>query len=117
MKKSCWFFRIGVSTLYKLVPEVCTVLCQVLKKKYISLPTQNDWKCIADGFYREWNFPNCISAIDGKHLRIRAPMNSGSKFFNYKKFFSISLMAMCDAYQRFTWVNIGDFGEYLRTIH
>ncbi|XP_039315204.1 uncharacterized protein LOC120359861 [Solenopsis invicta] len=59
---------------------------------------------------RKWQFPNCLGVIDGRHMRIQAPLNSGSTFFNYKQFFIMMLLAICDASYKFTWVDIGQYG-------
>ncbi|KAF2897014.1 hypothetical protein ILUMI_09163, partial [Ignelater luminosus] len=54
-----------------------------------------------------WNMPNCIGAIDGKHISIQSPFKSGTRFYNYKHFYSIHLMAICDADYKFIFVDIG----------
>ena len=79
---------------------------------YISPPkSPHDWKNLADAFEKFWNFPHCIGAHDGKYVVIQAPANTGSLYFNYKKTFSIVLMAICDANYSFTLVDIGDIGH------
>lgn len=74
-------------------------------------PLEKDWKRYAQEFNVIWNFPNCIAAVDGKHCCIQAPPNSGSQFFNYKKFFSVVLLAMFDANYNFIAVDIGAYGR------
>lgn len=113
VQKTAWLFLIGRSTMYKIIPEVCNALCIVLQEKYVTFPSAEDITTIAQMFWRLWQVPNCFGAIDGKHIRMKAPVNSGSYFFNYKKHFSIVLMGLCDAFCRFLWVNIGDFGMYI----
>lgn len=74
-------------------------------------PTEEMWKHIANDFYTMWNFPNCLGAIDGKHIIIQAPPNSGSLYFNYKKTFSIVLLALVDAHCNFIAVDVGAYGK------
>ena len=57
---------------------------------------------LVNEFWDLWNFPNCIDAIDGKHVKIQSPPNSGSKFFNYTVF----LLALVYSRYKFTVVDI-----------
>jgi hypothetical protein len=47
-------------------------------------PKWSKWSQIVNDFWDLWNFPNCIGAIDGKHVKVQASTNSGSKFFKHK---------------------------------
>lgn len=109
-------YRDGRSTMYAMIPEVCQAIIRVLQPRYAQLPTGTDWQVISEEFSTHWNLPNCIGALDGKHVRIKRPAKSGSLCFNYKSFFSTVLMGLADGHQRFIWVNVGDYGTNYNTL-
>ncbi|KAL7287688.1 hypothetical protein TKK_0018082 [Trichogramma kaykai] len=96
--------------MYAIVPDVCSLITKVLGPKYLKRPSSADFRRIAEEF-DELHFPHCIGAIDGRHCPIRSLKLSGSAFFNYKKFNSIVLMAICDRHERFTMINLGGYGS------
>ncbi|KAJ8974704.1 hypothetical protein NQ317_018505 [Molorchus minor] len=105
------FFRVSKSAISRLIPEVCDAICDKLKE-HIKVPSTNEeWTTLERGFYQKWNFPKCYGALDGKHIEIRAPSNSGSTFFNYKKSNSIVLMALVDYDYCFTYIDVGANGS------
>jgi hypothetical protein len=70
-----------------------------------------DWINIADKSYDRTNFPNVIGAVYGKHVGEVKSDNSGSKYFNYKKYFSLVFMAWFDADCKFVFIDVGSLGE------
>ena len=71
----------------------------------------SEWEQISKEFEKRWNFPNCVGALDGKHIRIKQPAHSSSAFYNYKGFFSIILMALVDSQYRFIYIDVGANGR------
>ncbi|XP_060065165.1 putative nuclease HARBI1 [Ylistrum balloti] len=70
--------------------------------------TAKGWWRVAKGFHKKWNFPHCVGAMDGKH--IKCPKHAGSLYYNYKEFHSIVIMALVDAHYKFLYVDIGASG-------
>lgn len=106
-----WEFRVGQSTVSKVIRQTCLALWNVLAPIYLSVPKEKDWIKISNRFWEKWQFPNTLGAIDGKHVAIQSPCKSGSEFYNYKNYFSIVLLACCDADYKFLWVDIGAYGS------
>lgn len=94
----------------EIVKATCIQIWNLLHPVYMPEKSVEDWINIANQFYGRTNFPNIIGAIDGKHIRIIQPANSGSGCFNYKKYFSIVLMAWVDADYKFVYIDIGANG-------
>ena len=101
------------TSIGRIIKETTGAIWDVLLEKGFLQPPQSskDWESISRGFENRWNFPHCVGALDGKHVVIQAPAKSGSLFFNYKKNFSIVLLALCDASYQFTVVDIGEAGK------
>lgn len=111
MRSLSYAFRIGHSTVSKIVNETCRVMYEILAPTYLQLPDTNKWTQIANDFSKIWNFPNCVGAGDGKHFAMQCPNNGGSNWYNYKGFHSMVMFAVCDANYCFIAVDIGAYGR------
>ncbi|XP_045775412.1 putative nuclease HARBI1 [Maniola jurtina] len=103
-------FRLGKSTISEFIIEVCAAIYESLTE-FIKIPTTTDWKIIENGFRNQWHFPGCCGAIDGKHVVIKAPPESGSLYYNYKETNSIVLMAVVDHKYCFSYIDVGCTGR------
>lgn len=101
----------GISTVSTIVEEVCDAFWTYLQLTYMPTPDEAMWRNIEEGFRNRWNFPHCIGTIDGKHVEIQAPPNSGSKFYNYKKHYSVVLLGLVDSEYKFIAIDSGAYGK------
>ncbi|XP_022834883.1 protein ANTAGONIST OF LIKE HETEROCHROMATIN PROTEIN 1-like [Spodoptera litura] len=117
-------YRLGASTIGEIIKEVCKKIWTLLHeeclsipnsqegyKEYMKMPSKEDWLHIASKFQESSNFPLCLGAVDGKHIRLIKPIDSDSMFLNYKHFFSIVLMAVVDSDYNFIFVDVGAYGK------
>lgn len=112
MQNLAWTFQIGHTTAQQIIHETCCAIWCSLSEEYLKCPSSTEeWLQIAKGFENRWNFSHCLGALDGKHIYIQAPANSGSLFYNYKRSFSVVLLASCDSKYKFTFVDIGAYGS------
>lgn len=111
LKSLHYNFRVGITTAYRIILETCESLWVILMPLYLKFPTEEDWLKIAADFRDKLNFPHCVGALDAKLIEMFAPKRSGSMFFNYMKYFSTNLLAVCDAHKNFVYVDIGSYGK------
>ncbi|KAM4043782.1 uncharacterized protein ACNLHF_014059 [Anomaloglossus baeobatrachus] len=104
-------FLLGRSTIAVIVRHTCDMIWQHLKEQMMPQPNREDWLKISKGFKDSVDFPNCIGALDGKHFRVKKPPNSGSRYFNFHKFFSVVILALVDTEYRFIYADIGAYGS------
>ena len=100
----------GVSE-YGFITSMLYVM-KLLKDKssvIIKWPEKKDYPDIAAEFNskRFRCFPNVIGCIDGCHIRIAAKKNEQGPYYNYKRFHSVHLQAVCLHDRKFTDIFVG----------
>lgn len=105
-------FRVAHNTISHIVPETYRAIVAAFRDEDLQVPqTPEVWQEVAQGFEEWWNFPRVIGAIDGKHIRLRNPPKGGTHYFNYKKFYSMVLLAVADSSYKFLYVDVGAIGS------
>ena len=104
-------FLVAKNTICKFIGPVCQAIIDAFCRDFMETPdTQEEWREIEAVFRKRWDLPHCLGAIDGKHVALWCPPNTGSEYFNYKGHFSIVLMAVVDANYKFLNINVGAKG-------
>lgn len=101
----------GFTTVGEIVKELSKVIWKTLQPLCMAEPTEKTWQEAEAGFNEKWRFPNCIGSIDGKHVYIKCPPNTGTLHFCYKQRFSIVLLAVVDADYKFILIDVGSYGK------
>ncbi|KAL6418859.1 hypothetical protein ACFW04_014209 [Cataglyphis niger] len=82
-------YREDDSTAHAVVKRTCATIVVALSSLYLR-------------YLRDWNFPNCIGAIDGNIYKFRHHQILALYVIIIKKTFSIVLLAACDYKYKFT---------------
>lgn len=77
MRSISYYFLRGETTVRNIIVTTSKALWEVLQPLYMPIPDQIIWKTIADRYNQLWSLPNSVGSIDGKHIRIKAPVYSG----------------------------------------
>ena len=111
-KDMSYAWRLPHNTISIVVREVCQAIIDVYNDELMKLPENaEDWREITDGWMNRWNFPHVIGAIDGKHIACRCPPGTGSTYYNYKRFFSVILLAIVTSDYKFLWIDTSGCGS------
>ena len=72
-------YRLAFSTVCEILGTVPKKIWEIVGPQCVSLPRNKEqWQKVSDDFWKIWNFPNCLGAIDGKHCQVVCPAKSGS---------------------------------------
>ena len=61
-------YRYGYSTVGNIFTEICHALYMALQCHVKPPSSPEDWEKLKNEFYEKTQFPNCIGALDGKHI-------------------------------------------------
>jgi len=99
-------FRVAPNTISLTIYKVCDAIKAEFAAEVIQCPTSTEeWSLIVEQFEKKWQFLHCCGALDGNHVAVTCPCNTGSSGF-----FSIVLMALVDADWTFLWIDDGSVG-------
>ena len=100
-------FRVNRRSIARIVERVAEAIIEELQDEYLKIPnTVSKSLEISENFSQRWNFPNTIAAIDGKHVVLQQPKNSGSHYYNYKGTDNIILMAVTGPEYQFLYAEV-----------
>ncbi|XP_062407478.1 putative nuclease HARBI1 [Sardina pilchardus] len=104
-------FDMPKTTVHNVVHRVCEAIVAVMPKVIRVPSTADEQQVVSDGFARLAGhevFRKVMGAIDGCHIRIKAPGQPHAQcYMNRKLFASYQLQAVCDHAGRFIDVFVG----------
>ena len=99
-KTLAFAFRVASNTIYLFIPKVADAIVAARAWGPGAMPDSPDgWLAVAGGFSSRWNFHHYVGAVDGKHIRIVKPNNTGSQYHNYKRI--LLRYIVCYSWSRF----------------
>ncbi|KAL7632701.1 UNVERIFIED_CONTAM: hypothetical protein RMT77_016972 [Armadillidium vulgare] len=103
-----------ISKVFGISPSCChtyvsTIIAAIndVYKRVIKWPGMSEITKVEEEFRQLGSFPGCIGAIDGCHIRIRAPEESQKCYLDRTMNHSVNLLAVCDANLKFTYIFAG----------
>ncbi|XP_029158019.1 putative nuclease HARBI1 [Nylanderia fulva] len=106
----CTKFGVGKATAFRAVKRVVYAL-HCIAPRFIQWPNEDVAANIMEQFESICGFPKVISAIDGTHIKIRAPSIDAVSYINRKGFASLNVQVVCDSRGLFTHCYAGEVGS------
>lgn len=105
--------RFGTSkgSFHSSITRVSSSLTSIMAEVIRWLTSQAELNETSQTFGENCQFQNVLGALDGSHIPINAPKHQPQAYFNRKKFYSVVLLACCNANMEFTYVWTGNPGS------
>ncbi|XP_071635288.1 putative nuclease HARBI1 [Temnothorax longispinosus] len=103
-------FGVGRATAFRALRRV-TYALHCVAPRFIRWPRDQIALNVMERFQRSCGFPNIVGAIDGTHIKIRAPVEDANSYINRKGFHSMNVQVVCDSQGLFTHCYAGQPGS------
>ena len=103
-------FGIGRATVFRALRRV-TYALHCAAPRFIKWPRNGSAIRVIERFQQLCGFPNVIGAIDGTHIKIRAPVTDADSYINRKGFHSMNVQVICTSSGVFTHCYAGQAGS------
>ena len=101
-------YRVSRRSISRIAMEKANAIITEMQKTYLKTPSnENEWIEISEKLFQRWSFPNLTAAIDGKHIVLGQPKQSGSHYRNYKGTDRIILIAVVGSEYEFLFADVG----------
>ncbi|XP_043222665.1 putative nuclease HARBI1 [Amphibalanus amphitrite] len=109
LRKVAMLFGVSTMTALKYIAEVTSLLAD-MHADVIRMPeTAQEQENVSAAFETLHGLPCAVGALDGCHIPMNKPVNTedSEAFVNRKGFYSINLLAVCDAKRLFRDICVG----------
>ncbi|KAH8009023.1 hypothetical protein HPB51_008953 [Rhipicephalus microplus] len=97
-----------MNTIYR---EFCEAVIIELEPQWLKMPTADGMATHIVECSAVCDFPQVVGALDGCHFPVSPPEEFANDYYNYKKWYSIILLALVDHRYRSLYVKVGSPGR------
>lgn len=69
-KSVAFNYKISPEITSNIIAETCKAIYDSLKTRVFPQYTTEYWNGVSADFEKKWNYPNCLGAVDGKHVNM-----------------------------------------------
>lgn len=104
-------FCIGKSTAKSVTDRTLDILWETFQPIHMGTVYEEYFENVAKNHFVNWGMPKCLGSIDVRHIPMKKPAKTGSRFRNWKGFNSMALQAVVDDNRRYLFIDIGGYGS------
>ncbi len=90
-----------------IADEYCKAVADHLQPKYIRIPVGQELDTVVNNFRNRWGSPQCVGAIDGSQVPVKATIEFHAGYYNRKGWYSVILQGLASSNYKFINIKVG----------